>query len=133
MFLIDDILLSPAKGLFYIFKQIHKAAEEEFLNEENVSAELSELYMMLETGKITEEEFNNRESELLNRLEQIEEYKKKHFEVVDESEESEDEDEVRNVVVRKNKKRTKSSRNRKNNEWYLRAGSGLKPEPASGV
>ena len=87
MFLIDDILLSPAKGLFYIFKQIHKAAEEEFLDEESVSAELSELYMMLETGKITEEEVNNRESELLNRLEQIEEYKKKHFEEVDESEE----------------------------------------------
>jgi len=119
MFLIDDILLSPAKGLFYIFKQIHKAAEEDFLNEENVSAELSELYMMLETGKISEEEFNKRESELLNRLEQIDEYKKKHFEVVDESEEneeSEDEDEVRNVVVRKNKKRTKISGNRENNE-----------------
>ncbi len=86
MFLIDDILLSPAKGLFYIFKQIHKAAEEEFLNEEGVTAQLSELYMMLETGKITEEEFNNRESELLNRLELIEEYKKKHFAVVEKSE-----------------------------------------------
>src|SRR3990167_7177259 len=95
MFLIDDVLLSPAKGMFYIFKQIHKAAEEEFLDEENVLAELSELYMMLETGKITEEEFNNRESELLNRLEQIEEYKKKHFEVVEENEENgEDEDTV---------------------------------------
>ena len=97
MFLIDDILLSPVKGLMYLAKQIHKTAEEEFLNEENVSAELSELYMMLETEKITEEEFNNRESELLNRLEQIEEYKKKHFEVVEESEEdeeSEDEEEV---------------------------------------
>ena len=90
MFLIDDVLLSPAKGMFYIFKQIHKAAEEEFLDEENVSAELSELYMMLETGKITEEVFKNRESELLNRLEQIEEYKKKHFEVVEESEDDED-------------------------------------------
>src|SRR3970040_2911797 len=97
MFLIDDVLLSPAKGMFYIFKQIHKAAEEEFLDEENVSAELSELYMMLETEKITEDEFNNKESELLKRLGQIEEYKKKHFEVVDEREESEDEDEVRNV------------------------------------
>ncbi|OHB96837.1 MAG: gas vesicle protein GvpG [Planctomycetes bacterium RIFCSPHIGHO2_12_39_6] len=95
MFLIDDVLLSPAKGMFYIFKQIHKAAEEEFLDEENVSAELSELYMMLETGKITEEEFNNRESELLNRLEQIEEYKKKHFEEVEENEDDgEDEDTV---------------------------------------
>ncbi len=110
MFLIDDILLSPVKGLMYLAKQIHKAAEEEFLDEENITAELSELYMMLETGKITEEEFNNRESELLNRLEQIEEYKKKHFEVVEESEADEDreEDEVRNVVVRKNKKRSKT-------------------------
>lgn len=93
MFLIDDILLSPAKGLFYICKQIHKSAEEELLNEENVSAELSELYMMLETGKITEEEFNKREAELLNRLEEIEEYKKKHFEVVEESEEEDGKDE----------------------------------------
>ncbi len=116
MLLIDDILLSPAKGLFYIFKQIHKAAEEEFLNEENVSAELSELYMMLETGKITEEEFNNRESELLNRLEQIEEYKKKHFEVIEESEESEDNDVLEEAIIKENKKRSKISRNRKNNE-----------------
>lgn len=110
MLLIDDILLSPAKGLFYIFKQIHKAAEEEFLNEENISAELSELYMMLETGKITEEEFNKRESELLNRLEQIEEYKKKHFEVIEESEENEEskvEDTVKKVVTKAKKKRGK--------------------------
>ncbi len=76
MLLIDDIFLSPIKGLFYIFKQIHNAAEEEFFNEEDISAQLSELYMMLETGKITEEEFNKNESELLNRLEQIHEAKK---------------------------------------------------------
>ena len=107
MFLIDDILLSPAKGLFYIFKQIHKAAEEDFLDEENITAELSELYMMLETGKITEEEFDKRESELLNRLEQIEEYKKKHFEVIEESDESEDEDTVKMVATKKKKKRSK--------------------------
>ncbi|MEK6728466.1 MAG: gas vesicle protein GvpG [Planctomycetota bacterium] len=78
MLLVDDILLSPVKGLFYIFKQIHNAAEDEFLNEDGVSAQLSELYMMLETGKITEEEFNMQESTLLDRLDQIEEYKKRH-------------------------------------------------------
>ncbi|HHT9137677.1 MAG TPA: gas vesicle protein GvpG [Candidatus Wunengus sp. YC60] len=107
MLLIDDILLSPVKGLFYIFKQIHKAAEEEFLDEENITAELSELYMMLETGKITEEEFDQKESELLNRLEQIEEYKKKHFEVIEESDESEDEDALEEAVIKENKKRSK--------------------------
>lgn len=79
MLLVDDILLSPVKGLFYIFKQIHNAAEEEFLNEEDITAQLSELYMMLETGKITEEEFSEKESELLGRLEQIDEYKQKYF------------------------------------------------------
>ena len=93
MFLIDDILLSPVKGLTYLAKQIHKAAEEEFLNEENISAQLSELYMMLETAKITEDEFNEKESELLDRLEQIEEYKKKHFAVVEESEDDEESEE----------------------------------------
>ncbi|MFO0795479.1 MAG: gas vesicle protein GvpG [Candidatus Brocadiaceae bacterium] len=88
MFLIDDILLSPAKGLFYIFKQIHKAAEDDFMNEENITVQLSELYMMLETGKITEEEFDKKESELLDRLEQIEEYKKKHYGVKEENDEN---------------------------------------------
>ena len=108
MLLIDDILLSPVKGLFYIFKQIHKAAEEEFLDEENVTAELSELYMMLETGKITEEEFDKKESELLNRLEQIDEYKKKHFEVIEENDEREDEDAVNKVAAKEKKKRVNS-------------------------
>ena len=112
MFLIDDILLSPAKGLFYIFKQIHKAAEEEFLNEENISAQLSELYMMLETGKITEEEFNNKESELLDRLDQIEEYKKKHFEVVEEEGEAEEEDENEDTVKIGHPEKAKKTKNR---------------------
>ncbi|HHT9105474.1 MAG TPA: gas vesicle protein GvpG [Candidatus Wujingus californicus] len=92
MFLVDDILLSPMKGLLYICKQIHKAAEDDFLNEGNISARLSELYMMLDTGMITEEVFNKKESELLNRLEQIEEYKKKHFESMNEENIENDED-----------------------------------------
>lgn len=112
MLLIDDILLSPAKGLFYIFKQIHKAAEEEFLNEENISAELSELYMMLETGRITEEEFNESESKLLNRLEQIEAYKKKHFEVVEDSEE---ENTVKKAATRAKKKKGSKKKGKRNN------------------
>lgn len=87
MLLVDDILFSPVKGLSYIFKQIHKAAEDEFLNEEDITVQLSELYMMLETGKITEEEFDKKESELLNRLDQIEEYKKKQYGVTEEQEE----------------------------------------------
>ncbi len=84
MFLVDDILFFPFKGLFYVFNQIHNAAEEEFLDEEGVSNQLSELYMMLETEKITEEEFDEEEKILLNRLDEIENYKKDHYGIDDE-------------------------------------------------
>jgi hypothetical protein len=74
MFLIDDILLAPARGLFWIFKEIHRAAEEEQANEaEAITIKLSELYMMLETGQMTEAEFNAAEKALLDRLDAIKE------------------------------------------------------------
>jgi hypothetical protein len=72
MFIIDDILLAPFHGLFWIFREIRNAAQQECANEaETITAELSELYMMLETGRITESEFDAREKELLDRLEKL--------------------------------------------------------------
>ena len=74
MFLVDDILMAPVRGLFWIFKEIHHAAEEEQANEaEAITAQLSELYMMLETGKMTEAEFDAAEKALLDRLDAIKE------------------------------------------------------------
>jgi len=90
MLLVDDILLFPIKGIFYVFRQIHNAAEEEFLDEEGISNQLSELYMMLETGKITEEEFNEKEGILLDRLDEIEDYKKTYYGIDDEKDTDED-------------------------------------------
>ena len=73
MLILDDILLLPARGIGFIFEEIRKAAQEESAGEEKaIRTELTELYMMLETGKITEEEFDAREKELLDRLEEIE-------------------------------------------------------------
>jgi len=72
MLIIDDILLSPVRGILWIFREMHNAARKEIENEaESITAELSELYMMLETGKITESEFDTREKELLDRLDEI--------------------------------------------------------------
>lgn len=74
MLLLDDILLFPIKGIFWIFRELHKAAQEELATEaETITEELSELYMMLETGRITEDEFDAREKELLDRLDEIQE------------------------------------------------------------
>ena len=74
MLLVDDLLLAPIHGLLWVFGKIHEAAREEVAGEADViTEELRELYMMLETGKITEAEFDARERPLLDRLEAIQE------------------------------------------------------------
>ena len=75
VFLLDDILLAPVKGLIFIAEQIHAQAMGELLDEEGVRQELRELYMLLETAKISEAEFEEREVALVERLEDVEAYK----------------------------------------------------------
>ncbi len=102
MFLIDDILMAPARGLFWIFKEIHHAAEEEQENEAaGITTRLSELYMMLETGQLTEAEFDAEEKTLLDRLDAIKEKGTG-------GEEDEDEDEK--VVIRKRRPNRRAKR-----------------------
>jgi len=73
MLLVDDILLFPVTGIFWIFRELFNAAQQELASEaESITTELSELYMMLETGKISTTEFDAREKELLDRLDEIE-------------------------------------------------------------
>lgn len=72
MLLVDDILLSPFTSLLWVFREIHEAARQEMAGEaEALTHALSELYMQLETGAITEEEFAAEEQVLLDRLETI--------------------------------------------------------------
>lgn len=72
MFIVDDLLMAPAHGLLWIFQEIHRAAQEEMVSDaESITSELSALYMRLETGKLTEEEFAEEEKLLLARLDKI--------------------------------------------------------------
>lgn len=73
MFLIDDILLFPIRGILSVFREIHKATEQDVENEgEAIRTKLSDLYMTLETGGMEEKEFERQEKELLDRLDEIE-------------------------------------------------------------
>ncbi len=73
MLLVDDILLFPFQGLMWIFREIQHAAEEEIAGEaDGITTRLSELYMMLETGQMSEADFDAEEKKLLDRLEVIE-------------------------------------------------------------
>lgn len=72
MFLLDDLLLSPVKGVLWIFREIHDAAQQELAGEsEAITAALSELYMKLETGQISDAEFDAQEKVLLDRLDRL--------------------------------------------------------------
>ena len=71
--LIDDLLLFPVRGIFWIFRELHDAAQKELAaEEESITTGLSELYMMLETDRISDVEFDAQERVLLDRLELIE-------------------------------------------------------------
>ncbi|HVB28209.1 MAG TPA: gas vesicle protein GvpG [Terriglobia bacterium] len=73
MVLVDDILMFPVHSVLWIFREIHDAAQEELANEaDSITAELSYLYMKLETGRISEAEFAAEEKTLLDRLETLE-------------------------------------------------------------
>jgi hypothetical protein len=72
MLLVDDILLSPMRGLLWIFEEIRDAAEQELHEEANaITLQLQQLYGMLESKAITEAEFDLREAKLLDRLDQL--------------------------------------------------------------
>lgn len=74
MFIIDDILLSPFRLCTFLAKKIQDAAVQDLSEEaERITMELSDLYMRLETGQISEGDFDLREKALLDRLEEIDE------------------------------------------------------------
>ncbi len=94
MFLVDDILMAPFKGVLWVFEEIHKAAKQERQNEsESITAELQKLYMLLESGSISEDEFDERESQLLDRLDSLQEVGASIDEDSEEDEEWDEEEE----------------------------------------
>ena len=73
MFIIDDLLASPGRGLMFVLRKINEAVQQE--REAQVKAtmaELTALHRELDEGKITEEAFDAREQVLLSRLDGLE-------------------------------------------------------------
>lgn len=71
MFLIDDILLAPLKGIVWLGKQINEIIEKEVSDEGLIKEKLMELQLKFELDEINEEEYNRQEKELLARLDAI--------------------------------------------------------------
>ena len=71
MFIIDDILLAPLKGIIWLGKKINEVAEKEFSDEGRIKEKLMELQLRFELDEISEKEYNKQEAELLARLDAI--------------------------------------------------------------
>ena len=107
MLLVDDILFAPVRSILWIFREIRDIAQEELDGEaKSITEQLRTLYMQLETGRITEAEFETGEKLLLDRLDEIESRRSDEGETEesdeDETEESgedekSDEDETENT------------------------------------
>lgn len=68
MLILDDLLGLAGKGFFGIFKKIHEMAEDELYNEEKIQEQILILQQLYDAGEIVKEEYETKESELLERL-----------------------------------------------------------------
>jgi len=70
-FLIDDILLAPVRVPTWIARKVSEAAYAEMTDENSVREQLLQLQMRFELGEVSEEEYEQRETDLLEQLERI--------------------------------------------------------------
>ena len=72
MFIIDDLLASPVRGLMFVLRKINDAVQQERDAQKKATmTELAALHRELDEGKITEDEFDAREHTLLSRLDKM--------------------------------------------------------------
>jgi len=72
MFFVDDLVMSPFKGFLFIAREVAKAVEQEKDQERaEVMSQLALLHSKVEKGEITDDEFDELETKLLDRLEQL--------------------------------------------------------------
>jgi hypothetical protein len=71
MFIIDDIVLSPLKGLIWLSERINDVVQGEMSDEGLIKERLMELQLCFELDEIDEEAYTRQEKELLERLNAI--------------------------------------------------------------
>lgn len=64
------------KSVYKIFDVIYDEAEKEWMDEEKHMNALNELFQKLSSGEISEEEYEEEEDKIMDRLKEIRAYKK---------------------------------------------------------
>jgi len=73
VFLLDDILLAPIKGVKWVAEKLEEMADKELFDPDKIREELMALQAKLDMGEMKEEDYTAREKELLQRLTEIQE------------------------------------------------------------
>ena len=72
MFLIDDILLAPLKGVMALGAKLNELINHELSAPEKIKEQLMKLQLQFELDEINELEFQRQEADLLSRLDDSE-------------------------------------------------------------
>ena len=71
MFLLDSILLAPLKGVLWLGQKINDVVDQELNDAGRVKEELLALQMQFEMSQITEQEYTEKERDLLDKLDRL--------------------------------------------------------------
>jgi len=71
MFLIDSILLAPLKGVVWLGEKLNEMAKKELSDTGLIKEELMRLQLQFELDEISRQEYDQKENELLDRLDAI--------------------------------------------------------------
>ena len=73
--LLTSPVLGPIRGVHWLAEKLAEAAENELLDEDKIRGELLGLQIRLDMGEVTEEEYDEQERLLMERLNTIREFK----------------------------------------------------------
>jgi hypothetical protein len=79
MFLIDSILLAPLKGVIWMGQKLSDMAQKELCDEGRIKEELMRLQLRFELDEINQQEYEQKEKELLDYLDAITNAKEKEI------------------------------------------------------
>jgi hypothetical protein len=71
MFLLDSILLAPLHGVVWLGRKLNDLAEQELNDPGRIKEELMALQMQFEMDEISEQEYTEKERDLLDRLDRL--------------------------------------------------------------
>ena len=71
MFLIDSILLAPLKGVVWLGGKLNEIVDKELNDTGRIKEELMRLQLQFELDEISQQEYDQKETELLDRLDAI--------------------------------------------------------------